>query len=134
MIAWLLLGLRLVALLLLLLFVALSIYHLRKQRQSLPPRHYLRRLDQPAPPFPLQNPTLIGREADNSLIFEAEFVSAHHAKIIYRNDTWWLTDLNSTNGTTLNDAPLNAPTPLADGDVIAFGNIQLQLTHDEWSV
>ncbi len=52
-------------------------------------------------------------------------VSAGHAMLIRTADAWAVVDLDSTNGTTVNDAtrplPPNNPHPLADGDRVHLG-------------
>jgi pSer/pThr/pTyr-binding forkhead associated (FHA) protein len=54
-------------------------------------------------------------------------VSGQHCTIQYdrANKVFMLTDNNSSNGTTINNRPINAddPIPLGDGDVIVLGNL-----------
>lgn len=54
-------------------------------------------------------------------------VSRRHAIINYANETYTLEDLNSTNGTWLNEnkLPPNKPYPLRGGDQIRLGNLIL---------
>ncbi|MBN1873443.1 MAG: FHA domain-containing protein [Anaerolineae bacterium] len=63
----------------------------------------------------------IGRGEDNALILNDPFTSTHHALIVWREDQWWLEDLESHNGTLLNDARISQPTPLCPGDLICIG-------------
>jgi pSer/pThr/pTyr-binding forkhead associated (FHA) protein len=56
-------------------------------------------------------------------------VSAQHALLVYRHGCWWLEDLNSTNGTTLNGRPIDAASPLRESDVIGLGQISFKLEH-----
>ena len=53
----------------------------------------------------------------------SQVVSGEHAQIRREQDGWYLVDLNSRNGTYLNDARLAADTPakLQDGDRISLG-------------
>lgn len=63
-----------------------------------------------------------GRASDNSVSFADDAnVSRYHAEIEKRGDDLWLIDLGSSNGTSVNDAPLKGETPLDDGDRITFG-------------
>lgn len=66
----------------------------------------------------------IGRSPENALQFIEGSVSRRHAlfRVDERGDAW-LTDLNSTNGTYLNDQRLEPglPTPLEGGDRVQFG-------------
>jgi hypothetical protein len=52
-------------------------------------------------------------------------VSASHAMLLRTGATWAVVDLDSTNGTTVNDSPRplppNSPHPLADGDRVHLG-------------
>ena len=66
----------------------------------------------------------IGREPDNSISLEGDSnVSRYHAVIKSHDGHFFLSDLNSSNGTTLNDAPIEAGSehPLQDGDRIGLG-------------
>lgn len=121
---WILLALRIGSPLLLYAFLALLWLQMRSSRQSvMPAPAVLRLLAQPEQVVSLLDPTTIGRADDNSLTINNNFVSAYHAVLAYKTDCWWLTDLNSTNGTMLNYAPLNAPAPLRTGDIISLGDL-----------
>ena len=56
--------------------------------------------------FPLLTVTSIGRANSCTIILNNNYVSNRHALITRRGDQWWLEDLNSRNGTRLNDLPL----------------------------
>ncbi len=66
--------------------------------------------------------TSIGRETDNVLRLSVGGVSRYHARIEYENGTWYITDLGSTNGTTLNDRQVQGRQPLKNGDRIILGD------------
>ena len=80
----------------------------------------------------------IGRSADNdwSLPDPHRYVSAHHARIDYRDGHYYLEDL-STNGVFVNDAPeaigRRAPEGyrLRDGDVLRLGEYQIGVSVEE---
>jgi pSer/pThr/pTyr-binding forkhead associated (FHA) protein len=59
---------------------------------------------------------LIGRRADVDLRVASAHVAPKHARVRAVADGFTVEDLGSTNGTTLNGAPLHAPTRLALGD------------------
>lgn len=63
----------------------------------------------------------IGRSADNDIVLNDPEVSRHHARIVRQGSIFSLEDLGSTNGTYLNSQRLTGPTPLADGDIVGFG-------------
>lgn len=75
----------------------------------------------------------IGRAADNDLVLDDSNVSSHHCQITRENGVYTLTDLGSTNGTTLNDSPVQT-SQLAPGDRIQAGNNVLQFDGDEFAV
>ena len=64
----------------------------------------------------------IGRALDNTLCLDGDTnVSRYHAVIEAREDGFWLSDLGSSNGTTLNDMPVESERQLKDGDLISVG-------------
>jgi predicted component of type VI protein secretion system len=66
--------------------------------------------------------TPIGRTSDNFIAFpEDANVSRYHAEIESRGDDFYLIDLGSSNGTTLNGEPVKSEKLLQDGDVIVLG-------------
>ena len=60
----------------------------------------------------------IGRDVNNAIVVEDQFVSAGHAILTFRGRVWYIEDLESTNGTFVNGAPVTEVTPLGYGDVI----------------
>jgi pSer/pThr/pTyr-binding forkhead associated (FHA) protein len=63
----------------------------------------------------------IGRDASNGIVLAADKrVSRRHAEFRFRGDQWLLVDLDSRNGSKVNDRPVRSH-PLVDGDVLAFG-------------
>lgn len=63
-----------------------------------------------------------GRAPDNSVAFTDDGnVSRYHAEIEPRTDGFWLIDLGSSNGTTVNGRQVIGEIPLSDGDVIVLG-------------
>ncbi len=74
-------------------------------------------------------PLRIGRAPDNTLVLNDPQSSSHHAEIApgYSGNDYQITDLNSTNGTFVNEQRLtpNTPRPLKAGDVILIGNTHI---------
>lgn len=52
-------------------------------------------------------------------------VSRRHAELVYDGTSWSIRDLNSTNGTLVNDQDVNEAT-LQSGDVITIGLTNLE--------
>jgi pSer/pThr/pTyr-binding forkhead associated (FHA) protein len=69
--------------------------------------------------------TTIGRAANNDIIVQDEAVSSQHCYISKRGDRFFLHDLNSTNGTTLNSQPLIGEAVLESKQVIQLGASEL---------
>jgi pSer/pThr/pTyr-binding forkhead associated (FHA) protein len=60
----------------------------------------------------------IGRSPDNDICIPEQHVSRRHAVINYRDGLFMITDLDSANGTFVNDEQIGEPFPLASDDVI----------------
>ena len=70
----------------------------------------------------------IGRDPACECPLDEETVSARHARLSYHHGQWWLEDLDSTNGTLLNQERLSTPTVVISGDEIGCGNTHLNVT------
>lgn len=77
--------------------------------------------------YPLRPVTSIGRASANTVVLDDDYVSNEHAMLMLRGRQWWLEDLNSRNGTLLNDVRLDTPTIITPGDVITIGNTRLRM-------
>src|SRR3989440_5575061 len=66
--------------------------------------------------------TTIGRTNGNDLIIQGRTVSRRHARLYFDNGRWYLEDLQSANGTLVNNVRVYQPVVLNDGDVINFGD------------
>jgi hypothetical protein len=66
----------------------------------------------------------IGRKGDNDVVIEDPSVSGHHAKIVKIQSVFFVEDLHSTNGTSVNNTPIDRY-QLQDTDVIMIGNHRL---------
>lgn len=68
----------------------------------------------------------IGRDRERTISLPHESVSRLHAQIVRQRTGYFVSDLNSSNGTYLNGQPLAAPTLLSSGDVLRVGEIELR--------
>jgi pSer/pThr/pTyr-binding forkhead associated (FHA) protein len=82
---------------------------------------------QPGATFPLWPVSSLGRAPTNTAPLPDETASLEHALLHLREGQWWLEDLDSRNGTRLNDAPILQPTPVMPGDVIGVGQTKLRI-------
>jgi type II secretory pathway predicted ATPase ExeA len=67
---------------------------------------------------------LIGRHSFNDISLRDNSVSRHHAIVVPDGGAWVIVDLNSTNGTMVNDKPVRQQA-LSDGDEIRIGRFDL---------
>ncbi len=67
----------------------------------------------------------IGRLPDNGIIIDNPTVSSHHARVVKEGEAFYVEDLESTNGTYVNDLPISRRT-LNDRDVVLIGKHRLE--------
>ena len=83
------------------------------------------------------DPVTIGRALDNSIPLEDDSnVSRYHAEIDKRADGFWVADVGSSNGTTVNDLVVDFEQQLQDGDLIGVGGttvIEFHLSDVPWN-
>jgi len=72
----------------------------------------------------------IGRAADADVRIEDRFASGIHCRVHSRGNSYFVEDLDSTNGTYLNGADLNGEAPLSDMDEIRIGDTELRFELD----
>ena len=77
--------------------------------------------------FLLQPSNSVGRNPQSAIALDEPFVSSNHAEIAFSGGTWWVTDFGSTNGTAVNDQPVNGTAGIRPGDVVQFGRVKLRL-------
>lgn len=94
----------------------------------------------PPAPLPIQRPRLtvtkggtgthelhpreytIGRSSSADIVIADASVSGRHAKLSPRGDGFAITDLGSTNGTTVDDRPVRGEVELRGGETILLGD------------
>ncbi|MDX1662746.1 MAG: FHA domain-containing protein [Candidatus Promineifilaceae bacterium] len=81
----------------------------------------------PGAVYPLLPLTSIGRASVNTVVVDDAFVSGEHALLMQRGRQWWVEDLNSRNGTRLNNLILDGATVVSSGDVITVGSTHLKV-------
>jgi pSer/pThr/pTyr-binding forkhead associated (FHA) protein len=68
-----------------------------------------------------KSPFIIGRHQQADLQIGDQRVSVHHCCIVVRDNEVWVRDMDSTNGTLVNDEKLEGEKRLAIGDRIQVG-------------
>ena len=73
----------------------------------------------------------IGRHASCDCVLDDDTVSSYHARLYYRYGQWWIEDLDSTNGTSLNNQPVEIPVVLTSRDRLDVGRVEFTVTIQE---
>lgn len=81
--------------------------------------------------YELGEKSRIGRHPDCDLQLLDRLISKVHAEILHENGHYVMVDLQSKNGTRINDTTIDAPTVLRDGDEIAIGTHVLRFCDDQ---
>lgn len=78
--------------------------------------------------FPLGGNTVtIGRDLDNDIALDDLHVSKHHARLTGQGDHWLIEDLNSINGTLVNDTQITEPHRLQPNDTVTLGSLTFRI-------
>lgn len=80
--------------------------------------------------IPIDKPSLsVGRKPDNDIVIDNPAISSHHCKIVMKGDTYYVEDLESTNGTFVNEKRI-VKSGLHDQDVIGVAKHALVFVDD----
>ena len=79
--------------------------------------------------IPVAKEITVGRKPDNDIVIDNAAVSGHHCKITMIGDTFFVEDLNSTNGVFLN-AKKTLKSGLKNHDIIGIGKHALKFIDD----
>jgi len=71
---------------------------------------------------------VIGRAPDCTIVLTDDYVSSKHTRLRKVDQTWFVEDLGSTNGTWVNRARITAAVPLVVGMVINVGRTPVRVT------
>jgi len=95
--------------------------------RKVPPLSLMIQREQAAPQMRhfTQAEITIGRDPACECPIRDEAISARHARLCYHHGQWWLEDLGSTNGTTINRELLATPTVVISDDEIGCGSATL---------
>lgn len=73
----------------------------------------------------IERDMLVGRHQSADIVLQQAEISRKHAAFLLKEQALWVQDLNSSNGTFVNDARLeNAEALLQDGDIVQFAGLK----------
>ncbi|HEY7983387.1 MAG TPA: FHA domain-containing protein [Ktedonobacterales bacterium] len=70
--------------------------------------------------------TTIGRAPTNGIVVESKYVSAEHARVVYRERSLWVENLGGRNGTTVNQQLVSEPVAVRPGDLLQIGDVRFK--------
>jgi transcriptional regulator with GAF, ATPase, and Fis domain len=70
-------------------------------------------------------PYTLGRAATNRIVLKDDLCSREHAEVSYNEGRWRIRDLNSLNGTRVNNEPLDGEIALNPKDIVHLGRTDL---------
>src|SRR5215469_11165493 len=74
----------------------------------------------------IQSPTVVvGRAAEADFVVNHPEVSRKHCRILQEGNAWFIEDLSSQRGTTVNGIRITGRTPIREGDQILIGPVSL---------
>jgi pSer/pThr/pTyr-binding forkhead associated (FHA) protein len=76
----------------------------------------------------VQSEVTIGRDPACECPVDDEAISARHARLSFHHNQWWLEDLDSTNGTLLNQEKLAMPTVVIPEDEFKCGETRFVIS------
>jgi hypothetical protein len=85
---------------------------------------------EPGERFDLFGGLSIGRSPDADVRIEDRFASGIHARVYSRGPTYFVEDMNSTNGTFVNGEQLHGETGLSDLDELRIGDTEFRFELD----
>ncbi|WAU73307.1 MULTISPECIES: FHA domain-containing protein [unclassified Acinetobacter] len=65
---------------------------------------------------------LVGRHQDADILLQSADISRRHAALLLKGEQLWVQDLNSSNGTFINDTRVEQEAALNDGDILQFAS------------
>ena len=68
---------------------------------------------------------IIGRQEGCGIKLDSSQVSRRHARLFRVDEAYWVEDLNSSNGTLINNNLIRSAIQLQDGDQLSVGGVKL---------
>lgn len=70
---------------------------------------------------------LVGRHQDADVLLQAAEISRRHAALLLKDQALWVQDLNSSNGTFVNDIRIEQEKQLHDSDIVQFASFKFSV-------
>ena len=83
--------------------------------------------EKPVRTFSLNGELTFGRSDSCTVQLNDTYVSTLHARLFAKDNTWFVEDLGSTNGTYLNRVKVTSPSPIAVGDEVRVGKTIVEI-------
>ena len=75
----------------------------------------------------LKLPTIVGRSGEAALKVRTSVVSREHCRLYENNGSLFVEDLNSSNGTFVNEEKIAKATKIGTGDFLTVGPVTLEV-------
>lgn len=70
---------------------------------------------------------LVGRHQSADIVLQAAEISRKHAAFLLKDQALWVQDLNSSNGSFVNDLRIEHETLLKEGDIVQFASLKFSV-------
>ena len=77
-----------------------------------------------------QTEIILGRDPSYDLTLDNSTISLRHSRITFHDKQWWVEDLDSTNGSFLNNVSIDTPTVITSGDQLKLGRVLINITEN----
>lgn len=81
--------------------------------------------------YPIRGDISLGRENSNTIRLDDPYISKKHFEISRDGSRYYLEDLESANGTYVNEKPVTGICELNRGDIIRVGKIEFLFVNEE---
>ncbi|MFG0287742.1 MAG: sigma 54-interacting transcriptional regulator [Rhodopirellula sp. JB044] len=73
---------------------------------------------------------VLGRSSENQVVLRSGKASRRHARLACDETGWFIEDLDSRNGVFVNEARIDRPTRLSEGDRLQVAGFEMRFAHD----
>jgi pSer/pThr/pTyr-binding forkhead associated (FHA) protein len=77
-----------------------------------------------------QREIILGRDPSCDLPLDNSTISLRHCRLAFHDKQWWVEDLDSTNGSYLNNVAIETPTVITAGDQLKLGRVLINITEN----